>query len=63
VCQFGAIDLSRQGRIDEKECMGCGVCVDVCEHDALSLVRDPSRGEPLEIHKLVSDCSTEMMKN
>jgi ferredoxin len=35
--------------------MGCGVCVNVCPQQALSLVRDPARGEPLEIHRLMEE--------
>ena len=30
-------------------CMGCGVCVDRCEQGAMSLVRDESKGVPLEM--------------
>lgn len=54
-CQFKAIDLERKQRIDEQVCMGCGVCVNACEQDALRLIRDASRGEPLEIHRLISE--------
>jgi Pyruvate/2-oxoacid:ferredoxin oxidoreductase delta subunit len=53
MCQFGAIDLEKERQLDEELCMGCGVCVNVCSHEALSLVRDPARGEPLEIHSLI----------
>ena len=55
MCQFSAIDLDGGQRIDEQACMGCGVCVNCCPHEALSLVRDPSRGEPLEIHRLMEE--------
>jgi len=34
--------------------MGCGICVSKCAQDALSLVRDPTRGEPLEMRELIA---------
>jgi ferredoxin len=33
--------------------MGCGVCVSQCPQGALSLLREPSKGEPLEIRQLL----------
>lgn len=53
-CQFGSLSL-RDGHssVDETRCMGCGVCIDRCPNKALSLVRDPDRGVPLEIQTLV----------
>lgn len=52
-CQFEAIrmDDGDDGHavIDAEACMGCGVCTSKCPRDALSLVRAPSRGEPLKI--------------
>jgi len=54
-CQFEAISVSNgTAVVDATLCMGCGVCVSKCEEGALSLVRDPSRGEPLEIHELMA---------
>lgn len=53
-CQFDA--LSDDGYVtvvDVEKCMGCGVCVPKCDQDAISLVRDPLRGEPLEIFNLM----------
>jgi len=35
--------------VDQSACMGCGVCIDKCIQGALSLQRDASKGEPLEI--------------
>jgi ferredoxin len=56
VCQFGALGLNGAGGIavDAVPCMGCGVCAAHCSQGALRLVRDPARGEPLEIAQLLS---------
>jgi ferredoxin len=40
--------------VDAAACMGCGVCVSQCPEEAISLLRDPAKGEPLEIHKLMA---------
>ena len=54
VCPFDAISVRDElSRVDTDACMGCGVCVSKCEQGALSLVRDPSKGEPLEIAALL----------
>lgn len=55
LCQFGALAVEAGvSVVDTDACMGCGVCKAHCESGAASLVRDPSRGEPLEIHKLIA---------
>ena len=55
VCQFAAIQQENgTSVVDDQLCMGCGVCVNQCEQYALSLLRDPSRGEPLEIQQLLA---------
>ena len=54
-CQFAAISVDDGfARIDTSACMGCGVCVDKCDQGAVSLARDASKGEPLEIRKLIA---------
>lgn len=54
-CQFAAITVPEgTARVDAAKCMGCGVCVTHCEVGALSLIRDASKGEPLEIKNLIA---------
>ena len=54
-CQFYAIAADDGfARIDAAACMGCGVCLAHCPQEAITLVRDPAKGEPLEIRDLMS---------
>ncbi len=54
-CQFAAISVEDGfARIDASACMGCGVCVSHCPQEGISLLRDPAKGEPLEIQKLIA---------
>ena len=54
-CQFDGLSLGDQAVVvDNNACMGCGVCISQCEEGALSLVRDPDRGEPLDIRTLTA---------
>lgn len=54
-CQFDALALGDGVVVvDSAACMGCGVCVSKCAQGALSLVRDQSRGEPLEMRELIA---------
>jgi translation initiation factor RLI1 len=34
--------------------MGCGVCVSKCPQEAIFLVREPAKGEPLELRALMA---------
>lgn len=55
VCHFSAITMDEaeaEAVIDFDKCMGCGVCQDVCPVEAISLRREPSKGEPLDIEEL-----------
>jgi Pyruvate/2-oxoacid:ferredoxin oxidoreductase delta subunit len=53
-CQFAAISVDDgQARIDYQACMGCGVCVSHCPLEAIRLRREPAKGEPLEIGRLI----------
>jgi heterodisulfide reductase subunit A-like polyferredoxin len=54
-CPFGAISVDDDSAVvDAGVCMGCGVCVAKCAQEALSLAREPKKGEPLEIQKLIA---------
>ncbi len=54
-CQFAAISfLHGFAHIDPATCMGCGVCVSQCPPEAISLHRDPAKGEPLDIRGLIT---------
>lgn len=60
-CQFGAITVAGgRSNVSADLCMGCGVCVDRCERGAMSLVRDESKGVPLEIDELMADSGWRM---
>ncbi len=56
LCQFAAITIT-DGRaaVDAALCMGCGVCADRCKRGAMSLMRDESKGVPLELDALIAD--------
>jgi ferredoxin len=55
-CPFGALRCKDEiVVVDGDGCMGCGVCVSVCEVGALSLIRDPTKSEPLEIEDLIKE--------
>ncbi|HET6460538.1 MAG TPA: 4Fe-4S binding protein [Syntrophales bacterium] len=57
-CQFGALSLTNGiAVVDVDICMGCSVCTSKCPQGALCLVHEPSKGEPLEIHKLIANAS------
>jgi Pyruvate/2-oxoacid:ferredoxin oxidoreductase delta subunit len=57
-CPFGAISVDDGWAVvDIEVCMGCGVCVAKCAQEALSLAREPSRGEPLEIRRLINQAA------
>jgi ferredoxin len=38
--------------IDGGLCMGCGLCINQCPTEALSLIRDETKPAPLEINIL-----------
>lgn len=51
-CPFLAIEVAEVAAIDRDTCLGCGVCVEQCPEDALQLIREKSKGEPLDVQKL-----------
>jgi ferredoxin len=53
-CQFSAIEMiDGKALVVEEDCYGCGVCVDLCPNTSIQLLRDPVKGTPLEIRKLM----------
>lgn len=48
-CPFRAVQLERVAVVHRESCLGCGVCVDQCRRGAISLVRDPDKGIPLDV--------------
>lgn len=59
-CQFGALALNGNDTVavDWAACMGCGVCESRCPNQAISLVRDPAKGAPLELQSLLAEAAT-----
>ncbi len=55
ICPFDALLMEEEARVDEEKCMGCGVCEEACSDGLISLRREPSKGEPLDIEKLVEE--------
>jgi len=54
-CQFDAVRVAGETKvIEEASCMGCGICVPKCKQQAISLVKDPSRGIPFEIDQVAT---------
>ena len=54
-CQFSAMTMNEHiMHVEESDCMGCGVCTSHCEQGALTLLRDVSKGEPLELCALMN---------
>ena len=53
-CQFFALSfIDGHSVVDTTACMGCGSCVTHCSQEALSLQRDPTKCEPLEIMQMM----------
>jgi ferredoxin len=58
ICQFAAISVDDDlARLDAGACMGCGVCVAHCPQGAIDLMRDPAKGKPLKIQKLIAEAA------
>jgi len=55
ICPFFAIETDDVAVVLDDKCMGCGVCEGACEVGAIKLVLDPSKGEPLDIGKIVEE--------
>jgi ferredoxin len=51
-CPFQAIHVDDKAAVDWEACLGCGVCEGQCPQGAVSLVRDPNKGVPLDVRLL-----------
>lgn len=51
-CPFEAVRVDAHAAVRWEACLGCGVCVDQCPEGALSLIRDPRKGFPLDVRLL-----------
>ncbi|NDJ76461.1 MAG: 4Fe-4S dicluster domain-containing protein, partial [Chloroflexi bacterium] len=51
-CPFDAIMVEDTGHIVYDRCLGCGVCEGQCAEGAITLQRDPAKGEPLDVRVL-----------
>jgi TPP-dependent indolepyruvate ferredoxin oxidoreductase alpha subunit len=54
-CAFEAVQVDGTASVIWEACMGCGVCVAQCPHEARSLVRDETKGLPLDVRLLVQE--------
>jgi Fe-S-cluster-containing hydrogenase component 2 len=55
-CQFHALEvLDGINHVNQEKCMGCGICISKCDQGALSLVREPAKGIPLEVCSLMGE--------
>lgn len=54
-CQFGALSVPEDiAFVHTEDCMGCGICTSKCDMEAITLVRAPEKGEPLDICALMT---------
>ncbi len=55
-CQFGALEMGDwMMDVSYENCMGCGVCIDKCDQEAIKLVADEAKGVPLNICALMDE--------
>ena len=59
-CPFRAISMNqKRPQINERLCMGCGICVDKCRQECLALRRNPRKCPPLEIAGLLEKSNSQ----
>lgn len=51
-CPFNAITMEKKAVVNHDKCMGCGVCTSQCAAGCISLVRDESKGLPMDVRLL-----------
>ncbi len=53
-CPFDAVRVNGHAIVNWERCMGCGVCEGQCPDRAISLHRDPRKGQPLDVRALAA---------
>ncbi len=54
-CNFKALSLiDGKAVVEAAKCMGCHLCLDVCENGGVELRRDPSKTEPFDVDELIA---------
>jgi Pyruvate/2-oxoacid:ferredoxin oxidoreductase delta subunit len=55
-CQFKALMMDgEKAEVTQEKCMGCGVCESKCPQHAITLKKDPIKGEPLDLSALLPE--------
>ncbi len=57
ICPFGAVEVEETAIVNWDACMGCGVCTGQCASEAISLVRDERKGDPMDV-RLLADAES-----
>jgi len=59
LCPFGAMGMNGdRAEVARERCFGCGLCQSHCPPAAITLQRDPDKGEPLDIDYIAGSLQT-----
>ena len=61
ICQYSAIVcIGKKVLVYPELCHACGGCMHVCPQEAITLVREPARGELLDVQNLIARVSRQV---